>query len=97
VTIENSARRKVTLALVPDPDVVIRETVNGQSVYKAAIEIKGGMDYANIHNRAGQAEKSHQKALAKGATGYWTVISLVGDDMDRPRQGPPHTHGNGLT
>jgi hypothetical protein len=32
----------------------------------AAIEIKGGRDYSNIHNRIGEAEKSHQKAEKQG-------------------------------
>jgi hypothetical protein len=31
-----------------------------------AVEIKGGKDYSNIHNRIGEAEKSHQKAKKEG-------------------------------
>jgi hypothetical protein len=86
ITIENSAGRQVTLALAPDPDVVIREEVDGEDVYKVAIEIKGGRDYANLHNRVGEAEKSHAKARASGAQDCWTVISLDKADMDRLRQ-----------
>ncbi len=91
ITVVNSAGRDVTLALAPDPDVVIREQVNGTDVYKAAIEIKGGTDYANVHNRVGEAEKSHQKARAAGAQDCWTVISLANADMSRLRQESPTT------
>jgi len=91
VTIENSAGRKVTLSLAPDPDIVIREVVNEQMVYKTAIEIKGGLDYANLHNRVGEAEKSHQKARANGAQDCWTVISLDRADMARLEQESPTT------
>lgn len=81
ITVDNNSQREVTLALAPDPDIVIREDVNGQVVYKVAIEIKGGSDYANLHNRAGEAEKSHQKARADGAQDCWTVINLDRGDM----------------
>lgn len=91
ITMTNSAGREVTLALAPDPDVVIRETVNGQDVYKVAIEIKGGGDYSNVHNRAGEAEKSHQKARAAGAQDCWTIISLQNADVGRLRQESPTT------
>lgn len=89
ITMTNSAGREVTLALAPDPDVVIRETVNGQDVYKVAIEIKGGVDYSNLHNRVGEAEKSHQKARATGAQDCWTIITLANADMARLRQESP--------
>lgn len=91
ITVTNSAGRDVTLALAPDPDVVIREQVNNTDVYKAAIEIKGGTDYANLHNRVGEAEKSHQKARAAGAQDCWTVITLTNADMTRLRQESPTT------
>jgi hypothetical protein len=91
VTVEKSPDRNVTVALAPDPDMVIRETINGQSVYTAAIEIKGGTDYANLHNRAGEAEKSHRKARAQGAQNCWTIISLERADMSRLRQESPTT------
>jgi hypothetical protein len=81
ITVVNNSQREVTLALAPDPDVVIREDVQGSSVYKAAIEIKGGADYANLHNRAGEAEKSHQKARSDGAQDCWTVIDLDRADL----------------
>ena len=68
-----------------DPDVVIREDFGTSSEYKAAIEIKGGTDYSNVHNRAGEAEKSHAKAIHDGAGTCWTIIDLRGADMSRLR------------
>jgi hypothetical protein len=91
ITVVNNSGREITLALAPDPDVVIREDVNGSLVYKAAIEIKGGADYANLHNRVGEAEKSHQKARADGAQDCWTVIDLSRADMARLKQESPTT------
>ena len=81
----------MTLALAPDPDVVIKEQVNNQSIFKTAIEIKGGTDYSNIHNRAGEAEKSHRKAHAAGAQDFWTVMALTGADMQVIRSESPTT------
>jgi len=82
ITVVNNSHREVTLALAPDPDLVIREEVNDSLVYKVAIEIKGGADYSNIHNRVGEAEKSHQKARNDGAQDCWTVINLDRADME---------------
>lgn len=91
ITVVNNSGREVTLALAPDPDVVIREAFGSSSEYKAAIEIKGGTDYANVHNRAGEAEKSHTKAAADGAGMCWTIIDLRGVDMPRLRSESPST------
>lgn len=86
ITVENNSHREVTLALAPDPDVVIREDFGTSSEYKAAIEIKGGTDYSNVHNRAGEAEKSHAKAVHDGAGTCWTIIDLRRADMARLRR-----------
>lgn len=91
ITVTNSSGRRVTLMLAADPDVVIREEFDGVSVYKTAIEIKGGTDRSNIHNRAGEAEKSHQKARQDGAGDCWTVISLDGTRLEKLRQESPST------
>lgn len=91
ITVVNNSNRDVTLMLAPDPDVVIREDFGKSLEYKAAIEIKGGTDYSNIHNRAGEAEKSHQKALLDGAGACWTVIDLARADMKKLRQESPTT------
>ena len=91
ITVTNSSGRQVALMLSADPDVVIREEFPDGSVYKVAIEIKGGKDRANIHNRAGEAEKSHQKARQDGAGDCWTVISLDGSHLDKLKQESPST------
>lgn len=91
LTLVNSSGRKITVALAADPDVVIVEDINGQSRLKVAIEIKGGTDRSNAHNRAGEAEKSHQKARNRNAGDFWTVISVAGMDMSVVRQESPTT------
>lgn len=88
----NAVGRKITVKLSSDPDVVITEDMGqDMSVYVVAIEIKGGQDYANIHNRVGEAEKSHQKAKANGAGQCWTIISLEGADMAKLHEESPST------
>lgn len=91
ITVVNNSGREVTLALAPDPDLVIREDVQESLVYKAAIEIKGGADRANLHNRVGEAEKSHQKARGDGAQDCWTVIDLSKADLGTLRKESPTT------
>ena len=91
ITIINNSGREVTLALAPDPDLVIREDVEDSVVYKTAIEIKGGADKSNRHNRVGEAEKSHQKARADGAQDCWTVIDLANADLAVLKQESPTT------
>lgn len=89
--VTNSSGRAVTIALAPDPDVEIRERLGSTDFLRAAIEIKGGSDYANIHNRAGEAEKSHQKAKARGAGAFWTIIACAKADMKMLMKESPTT------
>lgn len=92
LTLVNRSGRKITVALAADPDVVITEELaEGRSVLKVAIEIKGGLDRSNAHNRAGEAEKSHQKARNKGAADFWTVISTKGVDRQILSEESPTT------
>lgn len=71
----NNNGEQITVAPSSDPDISITKNSN----YKLlCIEIKGGQDVANVHNRAGEAEKSHQKAKKDGWLETWTVIYLVG-------------------
>lgn len=87
----NKSGRKVTAALAADPDVVIREDIGSTSILKVAIEIKGGTDSSNAHNRAGEAEKSHQKARLANAADFWTVISLARINPDVIKAESPTT------
>ncbi|MGH9129193.1 MAG: XcyI family restriction endonuclease [Acidimicrobiales bacterium] len=91
LSLTNAAQRHVTIALAADPDVVIKETVNTQEFFKVAIEIKGGTDHSNAHNRAGEAEKSHRKAADDGASDFWTVMSTTGVSMSTLRTESPTT------
>ncbi len=75
LTLKNSAGRTVFISLSHDPDVSIQEQVSNHIHHKVAIEVKGGTDVSNAHNRAGEAEKSHQKAKKVGFPEFWTIIS----------------------
>ena len=89
--IKNSTGRRVEIILASDPDVRIVETVGGSRQHKVAMEIKGGTDRSNAHNRAGEAEKSHQKARALGFRDFWTIIATKGLDVAKLRIESPTT------
>ena len=92
LTLTNAAGRAVVIALAGDPDVRIQEVFGDALRNKVAIEIKGGSDRSNAHNRAGEAEKSHQKAKNEGYRDFWTVIAKHGLDMDKLRAESPTTN-----
>lgn len=89
--LHNAAGRTVIIALSSDPDVRIQEEFSGDLRNKVAIEIKGGLDKSNAHNRAGEAEKSHQKAKNQGFRDFWTVIVKRGLDMSKLKSESPTT------
>lgn len=74
----NAAGRRVQIILAADPDVRIQEEFGETLHNKVAIEVKGGTDSSNAHNRAGEAEKSHQKARGEGFRDFWTIIAVKG-------------------
>jgi hypothetical protein len=88
IVLTNSAGRRVTVAFSSDPDIAISEVSGTSVINKVAIEIKGGTDVSNIHNRLGEAEKSHQKAKAKGFPEFWTIISASVDRTVAARETP---------
>ncbi|MCI5123465.1 MAG: XcyI family restriction endonuclease, partial [Candidatus Electrothrix sp. AR5] len=93
IQIVNAAERKVSIEFAPDPDIVICEEMNAISIRKLiAIEIKGGTDFSNIHNRVGEAEKSHQKAKSDGYVECWTVVNVDRIDMNMARRESPSTN-----
>jgi hypothetical protein len=73
----NAAGRKVTVAFSADPDIAITESLASDIKPKVSIEIKGGTDISNIHNRIGEAEKSHQKAKARGFLNFGRLSELM--------------------
>lgn len=56
-----------------------------------AIEVKGGRDWS-IHNRIGEAEKSHQKAKQQGYLECWTIMGVASLDMEVARRESPTTN-----
>lgn len=89
----NAAGRTVLIEFAADPDIIIRERMRTDSYRKLiAIEVKGGSDFSNIHNRIGEAEKSHQKAKAAGFVECWTVVNVDKFDVVMARRESPSTN-----
>ncbi len=63
-----------------EPDLRIDEGEGTTALPLVTIEIKGGGDASNAHNRAGEAEKSQYKAIGRGYAHRWTVIRMRGVD-----------------
>lgn len=87
-----TAPNRQTFVLIEgsDPDVRLDATApNGEEVPVVAIEIKGGKDASNAHNRAGEAEKSHIKAQMAGYGHRWTVMVMRGLDPERLNEETP--------
>lgn len=91
LVVKNASGRTVLITLASDPDVRIEEEFGDTLRKKVAIEIKGGTDKSNAHNRAGEAEKSHQKAREQGFRDFWTVIAKKGLDIAKLRRESPTT------
>lgn len=88
----NAAGRTVHVAFAPDPDICIQEVLpSGATRDLVAIEIKGGRDVSNIHNRIGEAEKSHQKAKGRGFAECWTLVGVADLDLALAKQESPTT------
>jgi XcyI restriction endonuclease len=93
IEIRNAAGRLVLIEFASDPDIVIREEIaEGAFRNIIAIEVKGGMDFSNIHNRIGEAEKSHQKAKSKGYVECWTVVNVDRMNLAMARKESPTTN-----
>lgn len=93
LVILNAADRRVVISLSHDPDVSIQELMHeNRPHHKVAIEVKGGSDVSNAHNRAGEAEKSHQKAKRLGFPEFWTIISKKGVDVFKLKHESPTTN-----
>lgn len=92
IVLRNASKRKVVISLGADPDIRVQEEFAGKLRNITAIEIKGGSDVSNAHNRAGEAEKSHRKAKRQDFRDYWTIISLAGVDKAMLEQESPTTN-----
>lgn len=92
IEIKNAAGRRVLIRFASDPDIKIQEEMTPTSLRNIiAIEVKAGLDFSNIHNRIGEAEKSHQKARADGYVERWTVVNVDRMDMAMAHQESPST------
>jgi hypothetical protein len=79
IEIKNDTGRIVKIKFSADPDIEIIELLPSGNRGLISIEIKGGRDVSNIHNRIGEAEKSHQKAKQRGYFEFMTIISVQMD------------------
>ena len=89
ITIKNAAGREVVIEFATDPDIVIYENIRPVPRKLLSIEIKGGTDVSNLHNRLGEAEKSHLKAKAQGYKEFWTLLRFKGFDRERAQMESP--------
>ncbi len=91
--INNASGRNVTIQFAADPDIVIVEEM-ALEVHRniIAIEVKSGTDFSNIHNRIGEAEKSHQKAREAGFVECWTIVNVDRIDLEMARRESPSTN-----
>ena len=88
----NAAGRKILIKFASDPDIIITEKIGTNRLRNiVAIEVKSGTDVSNIHNRIGEAEKSHQKAKKHGFTERWTVVNVNRLDMEKAKSESPST------
>jgi hypothetical protein len=79
IEIKNDSGRIVEIKFSADPDIEIIEKLPTSSRGLLSIEVKGGKDLSNIHNRIGEAEKSHQKAKSRG---YFEFMTIINTDFD---------------
>jgi hypothetical protein len=92
IELRNAARRTVLIEFSSDPDIILRERLlSGAYRHIVAIEVKGGKDFSNVHNRIGEAEKSHQKARSEGYTECWTVVNVDRFDLGMAQRESPST------
>ncbi|MHB1749538.1 MAG: XcyI family restriction endonuclease [Acidithiobacillus sp.] len=92
IEVNSATGRPFLIEFAPDPDIIIREEMAQQNYRNiVAIEIKSGTDVSNIHNRIGEAEKSHQKARKRGFTECWTVVNVSRLDMVKAKSESPST------
>ena len=92
IQFKNGLGNEVTIEFGSDPDIKIYERTSPDSKRDlVAIEIKGGTDVSNLHNRLGEAEKSHLKARGNGFPHFWTILRFKGFDLKRAKVESPTT------
>lgn len=91
ITLLNRLNQNVLIQFASDPDIVIIESLHSEQHKLVSIEIKGGTDYSNAHNRLGEAEKSHQKAKQNGFYEFWTIVRVDIDPLMARKESPTTT------
>ncbi len=93
IALTDATGRQIEIKFSSDPDIeIVTVGPNQKHIPLLAIEVKGGTDLSNAHNRLGEAEKSHLKAKAKGFTDLWTIVNVEGlSDVDRRAESPTTT------
>lgn len=76
IRLANASGRSVLLEFGSDPDIRVTEKLQRRTREVLSVEIKGGADRSNIHNRLGEAEKSHLKAKRLGCSEFWTILQV---------------------
>ena len=92
ILLENESKRSVVIEFASDPDVRVSESLSSGVRPLVSIEVKGGTDFSNVHNRLGEAEKSHQKARARGFFEFWTILRVNVDLALAKRESPTTSH-----
>jgi hypothetical protein len=92
IEIKNDAGRFVRIEFSADPDIAISEKLKMGERPLISIEIKGGKDLSNIHNRIGEAEKSHQKAKNRGYLEFLTILSVETNYQKLKEESPTTNH-----
>jgi len=92
IEITNSSGRQVRIEFSADPDIQIIEQMPSTRRPLISIEIKGGRDLSNIHNRIGESEKSHQKAKRRGFFEFMTIVSVDMSYDLLKQESPTTTH-----
>lgn len=92
IHIVNDSNRTVRIEFAADPDIQIIEELKSSERGLISIEIKGGRDVSNIHNRIGEAEKSHQKAKKRGYYEFMTILSVNVDYKILKEESPTTSH-----
>ena len=78
IEVRNAAGRIVRVEFANDPDICIRENLpSGRYRNLVAIEIKGGRDYSNVHNRIGRPRKVTRRQEKKGMSNVGPLLGLL--------------------
>lgn len=93
IILRDATGRQIAIRFSADPDIEIVSVSDSEkpATPLLAIEVKGGRDRSNVHNRLGEAEKSHLKAKSRGFNDLWTITNVEGLSDGAKRAASPTT------